>query len=109
MSVVLPCHHWVFLAEIIEDTTLRIPGMTMIKGGKSKFSGIGRPRYIVRDRSGREIPVAFYLDSDEEFNHKKYVVGHTFAGLYAEQHGFLDLTTGIRIESLTFVKVRSLL
>lgn len=65
-----------------------------------------RLRLIVRDKAGREVPVAFYTDgSGGEIPQSQLRRGHTVAILYAHQHGFLDLTTGIRLEESGAFKV----
>jgi len=86
-----PRRHWCFLAEIIEiEAFLRL-------------------RLIVNDKAGQEIPVAFYTDDrGGELNPSYIQEGYTVAILYAEQHGFLDLTTGIRHENTATINVKIL-
>ncbi|KAI0697975.1 hypothetical protein BC835DRAFT_1269591, partial [Cytidiella melzeri] len=84
-----PNHHWVFLGEITHDISLV------------------RPFFLVKDRSGDRVPVAFHHATfDEllfEFNRANYVVGHTIAVFYAENHAFLDMSYGVRIDSLATI------
>lgn len=75
--------------------------------------GLGweRPRYLVRDREGADINVAFHTEPMDMmmygFDEKKYAVGSTIAVLYANSHHFMDGTIGLRIEELVNVKVRT--
>jgi hypothetical protein len=82
-----PKRRWCLLAEIIEVEIFI------------------RPRLTVRDRSGKQFIVAFYLDNDVEFDRSMYRIGHTIAVLYPHQHHFLDLSVGIRQENLESVQV----
>jgi len=86
-----PRKHWCFLAEIIDV---------------EKFL---RLRLIVKDKSGRTVPIAFYTDNRGlELDPSYAQEGFTVAILYAEQHGFLDLSVGIRHEDPTVMKVKLL-
>ncbi|KAI0086867.1 hypothetical protein BDY19DRAFT_908032 [Irpex rosettiformis] len=89
-----PSHHRVFLGEIIHDLTFL------------------RPRYIVKDRVGNQIPVHFHHQGIEEFSFKFdpacYIVGHTIAMFYGEDHRFFDMTNGIRVETLRHIKAYSI-
>jgi hypothetical protein len=52
------------------------------------------------------MPVAFHTDGrGSEFASSQLQPGYTVAILYAHQHGFLDLTTGIRQEEYCTIKV----
>ena len=63
-------------------------------------------RLMVRDRRGVAAPVAFYADDrGAEFTHQARS-GFTVAILYAHQHGFLDMTVGVRLEENSVCKVR---
>jgi len=85
--VLRPNRHWCLLAEITNvEYFIRI-------------------RIITRDKSGEEFPIAFYLDDDAELDRSRFQVGRTVAILYPHQHGFLDMTTGIRQEEAGCVKV----
>ncbi|KAH7042190.1 hypothetical protein B0J12DRAFT_673969 [Macrophomina phaseolina] len=82
-----PKHHWCILAEITE------------------VSYFVRLRLLVRDRSGAEFPVAFYLEDESlSVDYGSFQKGHTVAILYPHQHGFLDLTVGIRQEVMSAIK-----
>jgi len=84
----IPRKHWCFLAEIVEiQLFLRL-------------------RLTVRDKAGVMVPIAFYTEGRGlEFALSQLRPGHTIAILYAHQHGFLDLTTGIRQEECCEVKI----
>lgn len=84
----VPRKHWCFLAEII-DIELFI-----------------RVHLIVRDKAGTTVRVAFHTDGrGTEFTPSQLQPGYTVAILYAHQHTFLDLRTGIRQEEYCTVKV----
>lgn len=85
--VFLPYHHWVFLCEIESSETWL------------------RPRFFIKDCTGKQTHVMFYLDNHVKFDYGSYVVGHTLALFYADFHGFLDGTSGIRMEDLKLAKV----
>ncbi|KAL2003085.1 hypothetical protein VTN02DRAFT_5029 [Thermoascus thermophilus] len=83
-----PKKHWCLLAEITD------------------VEFFVRLRLIVRDMAGREVPVAFYTDGKgREIPQSQLQRGHTVAILYAEQHGFLDFTIGIRLEESNAFKI----
>ncbi|RYP61730.1 hypothetical protein DL770_009731 [Monosporascus sp. CRB-9-2] len=83
-----PRKHWCFLTEIM-DVELFI-----------------RVRLIVKDKAGTMVPVAFHTDDrGTEFAPSQLRPGYTVAILYAQQHDFLDLTTGIRQEQCDGIKV----
>ncbi|KAK4445682.1 hypothetical protein QBC34DRAFT_412917 [Podospora aff. communis PSN243] len=81
-----PRKHWCFMAEIefIEEFI--------------------RLRLIVKSR-GTRVPIAFHTDDRGAFVGLQAQVGYTAAVLYAYQHPFLDMTTGIRVEDDTFVTI----
>lgn len=86
-----PERHWCFLAEVVSvEDFLRL-------------------RLIVRDKSGATVPIAFYTDGRGTEFADKVQPGNTVAILYAIQHGFLDFTTGIRLEDCSGIKVEPLL
>ena len=85
-SMFHPSRHWCLLAEIVE------------------VMYFFRLRLTVKDRSGKTFPVAFYLEDDSTAP-IQCRVGDTIAILYANQHGFLDMTVGIRQEEMCTVKV----
>ena len=82
-----PRKHWCFLAEIV---------------GIENFI---RFNLVVRDRSGARVPVLFYTDNRGSEFAPQLQRGHTIAILYALQHGFLDMSVGIRLEECSVVKV----
>lgn len=83
-----PTRHWCLLAEIIEVSTFI------------------RLRLQVKDKDGHEFLIAFYLEPDNTGLHPSdFHQGHTVAILYPHQHGFLDLSVGIRQEEITRVQV----
>ena len=85
-----PRKHWCFLATITD------------------IENFIRLRLIVKDKNGHELPVAFYTDrKGSELDPSSIQEGFTVAILYAEQHGFLDCSTGIRHETPTALKVVS--
>jgi len=59
-----------------------------------------RLRLQVRDRSGHELPVAFYPESGERPSPEQFKKG------YPHQHYFLDMTIGIRQEDMNLIQVR---
>ncbi|KAK0647079.1 hypothetical protein B0T16DRAFT_414663 [Cercophora newfieldiana] len=81
-----PRKHWCFLAEI------------------ESMEQFLRLRLIVKSR-GIAVPIAFYTDDRGAFVGLQAQVGYTVAIMYAEQHGFLDMTTGIRVEDDTLVAI----
>lgn len=91
-GILRPSHHWVFLGEIVENQS------------------IVRPRYIIKDRSGEEVPIAFHHERFDVFeynvNPATFALGQTIAVFYAENHPFIDMTYGIRVNSLSTIKVR---
>jgi hypothetical protein len=82
-----PRRHWCLLAEII-DIFLFF-----------------RLRLSVRDKAGREFPVHFYLDGNEQVDPRLFRVGNTIAVLYPQKHLFLDMTVGLRLESMKTIQV----
>ena len=97
-------------SRAVEDRTMRLPSdMNIISMGGGL--GIERPRYLVRDRVGNEVNVAYHTEPMDMmmygFDEKKYVVGSTIAVLYANSHYFMDETEGLRIEELATVKACS--
>lgn len=83
-----PARHWCLLAEII---------------GVSTFI---RLRLQVKDKDGREVPIAFHLEPDDTgLDPSDFRRGHTVAILYPHQHGFLDFSVGIRQEEIKCVQV----
>jgi hypothetical protein len=70
------------------------------------IDGIMRMSFIVRDKAGVKVPVWFYTkDRGFKIPPSLAKAGNTIAILYAEQHAFMDFSTGIRVESMDHVKV----
>ncbi|KAJ6259358.1 hypothetical protein Dda_6258 [Drechslerella dactyloides] len=83
-----PHRHWCFLAEIVDVQRLI------------------RLQLTVKDKNGREVPIFFYTDGrGSELDPSRIRPGFTVAVLYAEQHGFLDFSVGIRHENPTSMKI----
>lgn len=79
--------HWCFLGEVLEvEYSLRL-------------------RLVVRDITGIQIVVAFYLNDNFAKQPRGVRVGDTIAVLYANQWGFMDGTVGFRIENAVVVQV----
>ena len=85
----VPERHWCFLAEVID------------------VEFILRLRLFVRDKLGTTVPIAFHTEGRGTELVSEVQTGHTVAVLYALQHGFLDFTTGIRLEDCGAIKVSS--
>jgi len=81
-----PRKHWCFLAEI------------------DSIENFLRLRLIVKP-GGARVPIAFYTDDRGAGFASQAKRGYTVAVLYPEQHPFLDMTTGIRVEEEQTVKV----
>lgn len=78
--ILRPKRHWCLPAEITDVEYYCI-----------------RMRLVTKDKSGEKFPIAFYLDEDgAELGWSRFPMGRTIAILYPHQHGFLDLTVGIR-------------
>jgi|SRR5690242_14642034 len=87
-SLLVPTRHWCLLAEI------------------TQVEYFFRLRLWVKDRSGHEFPIAFYIEEEERcLDPSRFQKGRTVAILYAEQHGFLDMSVGIRQETMSTVEV----
>jgi hypothetical protein len=83
-----PRTHWCFLAEIVE------------------IEAFVRLRLVVKDKTGQRISVAFHTDHrGDELDPLCLEKGYTVAVLYGEQHGFLDMSFGIRHENPASLKV----
>ncbi|KAL6858133.1 hypothetical protein ACO1O0_005586 [Amphichorda felina] len=84
-----PRKHWCFLTEVLNVEYLM------------------RLRLNVKGRDGRETPVFFYTeDRGRSLLDSLHVQeGFTVAILYAEKHGFLDMTAGIRQEDSKSIKI----
>lgn len=84
-----PIKHWCFLGEITD------------------VEAIVRLRLIVQDNAKHRVPIAFHTDErGQELDRALLQKGYTVAILYAEHHGFMDMTEGIRHETPSNLKVR---
>lgn len=83
-----PRKHWCFLAEIVEiERFLRL-------------------KLIVKDKAGRKSHVVFHTDGrGDELALSGVREGVTVAILYPEQHGFFDMSVGIRHENPKLLRV----
>ncbi|KAK3903629.1 hypothetical protein C8A05DRAFT_43156 [Staphylotrichum tortipilum] len=83
-----PSMHWCFIAEIVE------------------IERFMRFRLVVEDKARNQIPVAFYTSHrGGELDPLCLEKGYTVAVLYGEQHGFLDMSVGIRHENPASLKI----
>lgn len=83
-----PRKHWCFLAEIVSIEIFM------------------RLRFYIEDKTKRKTSVSFYTDDrGRELKPSVLKEGYTVAILYPEQHGFLDMTVGIRHENRSLLKV----
>jgi hypothetical protein len=88
--IVEPTKHWCLLVEVIAPVSYL------------------RPMWNVKDKSGRAFLLVFYLDRGEELPRsflKHAKAGNTISVMYAEQHNFFDGQCGLRVESVSQVKV----
>lgn len=83
--------HWCLLGEIIQADTFI------------------RPRIVAKDHRGDRFVVAFYPDDPNDMPRilENFKVGNTIAIFYALVHGFLDGSTGVRVEDSDKVLVRT--
>lgn len=79
--------HWCFLGEIVD------------------FIGFGRIVLHVKDKVGRVIVIALYTDDNGRGIVPQIKKGYTVAVLYGEQHYFLDMSVGIRVEEASNIKI----
>ena len=83
-----PRRHWLFLAEIVD------------------FSTLLRLQMDIKDINGTKIPLFFYTDRrGSELAPSQVQKGYTVAILYAQRHAFLYSERGIRHEKPTEMKV----
>lgn len=86
----IPRKHWCFFAEVVE------------------VSHFLRLILLVRDVAGQEVSVHFYTAGrGMEQSISNVQPGNTIAILYAHQHAFMDLSTGIRQEEVDTIRVNS--
>ncbi|KAG1747812.1 uncharacterized protein EDB91DRAFT_1114949 [Suillus paluster] len=82
-----PSQHWCFLGEIVD------------------FIGLARVLLYVKDKDGQVITVALHTDDRGRALAPQVKKGHTVAVLYGEQHGFLDMSVGLRVENASNIKI----
>ncbi|KAK5989088.1 hypothetical protein PT974_10586 [Cladobotryum mycophilum] len=83
-----PRRNWCFLAEIVD------------------VKDIARPRLVVRDKTGRRIPIAFHTDNrGNELAPSLIQKGNTIAVLYAELYRFIDSFIVIHHEGPEMLKI----
>ncbi|KAG1816482.1 uncharacterized protein BJ212DRAFT_1271715 [Suillus subaureus] len=82
-----PGQHWCFLGEIVESI------------------GLVRVLLRVKDKDGQVVTVGLYTDDRGQALAPQIKEGHTVAVLYGEQHGFLDMSVGIRVEDTSNIKI----
>ena len=84
-------HTWCFVGEITWD--------------QPDIGEYIRKGAMVTDRDGKcHIPI-YYYPKTGRFDYDTLKIGHTFCAMLAQQHHFLDMSTGLRIEDLDLVKV----
>ena len=81
---------WFFMGEIVND----------------EFSQISflRNKVYVKDREGSQCPISFYPERGY-FNFKSLKKGCTILVTNGQQHNFLDMSVGLRVEDLATVAV----
>ncbi|CAF0799369.1 unnamed protein product [Didymodactylos carnosus] len=88
-GVCTPFISWCFVGEIID------------------YGFIFRPRFMLRDIDDKKVPVHFYIEEPIKKDLLQKCIGKCMLILYGEQHYFLDLSCGIRVECPTAVKIIS--
>ncbi len=87
-GVLVPAFHWCYVAEITAPQYHPL-----------------RPSPLVKDHTGKEHPIVFYISDDLARSHKpfqEFKVGYTIAILYAKRKQLMDLSEGIRQENTEF-------
>lgn len=82
-----PRRHWCFLGEIVADY------------------GIFRVLLRAKDKDGQVVTIGLYTDDRGRALAPQIKEGHTVAVLYGEQHHFMDMTVGIRVEEPSVIKI----
>lgn len=82
-----PRQHWCFLGEIVDSY------------------GLCRVLLRVKDKEGQVVTIGLHTEDRGEALVPQIKEGHTVAVLYGEQHGFLDMTVGIRVEEASIIKI----
>lgn len=82
-----PRRHWCFLGEIVDSY------------------GLCRILLRVKDKDGEVVTIGLYTDDRGQALAPHIKEGHTVAVLYGEQHGFMDMTVGIRVEEASVIRI----
>ncbi|KAG2132907.1 uncharacterized protein EDB93DRAFT_1093524 [Suillus bovinus] len=82
-----PSQHWCFLGEIVDSY------------------GLGRILLRVKDKEDQVVTIGLYTDDRGQALAPQIKQGHTVAVLYGEQHGFLDMSVGIRVEEASVIRI----
>ncbi|KAG2141902.1 hypothetical protein DEU56DRAFT_270264, partial [Suillus clintonianus] len=86
-STFSPIQHWCFLGEIVASI------------------GLTRVLLRVKDKDGQVITIGLHTDDRGRPLVPQIKEGHTVAVLYGQQHGFLDMSVGIRVEEDGLLKI----
>jgi hypothetical protein len=82
-----PRRHWCFLGEIVDSY------------------GLFRVLLRVKDKDGQVVTIGLYTDDRGRALAPHIKEGHTVVVLYGEQHSFLDMTVGIRVEEASIIRI----
>ncbi|KAG1740244.1 hypothetical protein EDD22DRAFT_959213 [Suillus occidentalis] len=82
-----PRRHWCFLGEIVASI------------------GLVRVLLRVKDKDGEVITIGLHTDDRGQALAPHIKIGHTVAVLYGEQHGFMDMSVGIRVEEPSVIRI----
>ncbi|KAG2031918.1 hypothetical protein BDR03DRAFT_875037 [Suillus americanus] len=82
-----PRQHWCFLGEIENNY------------------GLCRVLLRAKDKDGQVVTIGMYTDDRGQALVPQIKEGHTVAVLYGEQHCFLDMTVGIRVEEPSIIRI----
>lgn len=82
-----PRQHWCFFGEIVGSY------------------GLGRVLLRAKDKDGQVVTIGLYTDDRGQALVPQIKEGYTVAVLYGEQHGFLDMTVGIRVEEASIIRI----
>jgi hypothetical protein len=82
---------WCFVGEIIDDTLAN--------------DSFCRHRVLVKDKYNVQNLTIFFYPESGTFDYNTLKLGHTIAVMFAEQYCFRDMSIGLRIEHLNFIKV----
>ncbi|KZV65564.1 hypothetical protein PENSPDRAFT_123872 [Peniophora sp. CONT] len=105
-------HHWLLLAEVIGDLTIRLSPQEKRKAKNYGLSAadLERPCYLVCDRNGTIFPLVFRLSDDDlrAFKHRlkgQFKEGRTVAVFYANWSPFLMGIAGVVVGRLRSIEV----